>query len=613
MGTFELDINGKTYEVEAPDEGSALRALGLAPGAAPDEPKPDKWDRATFLPLAVNQRNEGALAVPGLIYEPLAAIGRLMSPEGKQTLATDPAGAIPDVMSAASVAVPGSLPRGGLTREAYQAAKKGDDALTAAFGPKAGPTELDARIAKFGAESERDKLLGAAERQGVDIPNYMATESQAAKRVAGGIKDIPLVGEPISKATANVAERLGARTGELADDLSRGATPQSAGTMSRDALADWLKTGSKIEIAHGYDMLDKVVKPDTKVALSNTQKRAAEITIKDIESATLDGQKVVDLVREAIKRPGGMTYSGIKELRTRVGDRLNGDIVEPGTSQKTLRSLYDALTKDLEESVYRSGIGKKGSSGKRALATWKEANRAAAEIYDRKEKIGEILGTAGDAKPQQVFERVLDLASSGRGGDIARLQLARNTMGPAAWSEIGAAAINRMGLDKNGRFSPARFTSDYGSKRYSDAAKVSLFGKEIKAHLDDIAAISQKWEQNQGFGNPSGTARSVSVVAGLASAWAHPMLLVAQIGTGAVLARTLSRPAGSQAAAKWAKAYADRAANPTPARDQIVKQMARTLAAEMARDGAGERDEIANRLATGGSSSDPQTPRDPVF
>lgn len=610
MAVFELEANGKSYEVEAPDMASAVKALGLPDAQGPSVPAPptaepnapEKWDRAMLLPLAVNQKNEGALAVPGLIYEPYAAAMRLMSPEGKANLAIDPSNSIPDALTAASAALPGTLPRGGLTRGAFQAAKKADDAATAAFGPKVNPTELDARIQKFGAAEPKPnaEMLDAAKRQGVEVPSYMASESLIGKRVAGGLRDIPVIGDPVAKATTKMADQIGERVGVLSNDLAPSATAQGAGTAARDSLVDWMKTGSRIEIEHGYDMLDKVIKPDTKMVLSNTQKRAAEMTIKDIESATPDGQRVIDFVREALQRPTGLTYTGLKELRTRIGDRLNGDIVEPGTSQKLLKGLYEALTKDLEQSVYQAGKGKRGSSGKRALATWQQANEAAKQIYDQKEKIGEILGTAGDARPQQVFERIIDLAGSGRSADLSRLQIARNTVGPDAWAEIGAAAISRMGLDKNGKFSPARFTSDYSAKKLSDEGKIALFGQKTKAHLDDLARLSQEWETNQRYGNPSGTARGASVVGAIVSAWANPLMLAAEIGTGVALARVLARPAGAEAVSRWAKMYAQRAANPSPAMDIAVRQAARVLAVELGHDSDEDARTIEDQLSTSG-------------
>lgn len=596
---------GKGLFDDIPVTGSPKRAGGLfddIPGPK-TAPPPRAAERATFLPFMVDEQGKGHLAVPGFIHGPYEAAKTLLSPEGQYRPGTQDERGVALGLEAASAAMPGTLPRGGLTREAYRAAKVADDAAAQAFGPKLNPTELDARIQKYGsvptAEAARNEVLGAAERQGVDVPRYMASDSLIAKRVAGGLRDIPIVGDAVANATTKMADQLGTKVGDVADGLAPNASPYGAGQSAKDALVDWVKSGSKVEIAHGYDIVDKLIKPDTKVELLNTRKRATEITLKDIESASEDGQKIIGLVRDAITRPGGLTYEGIKELRSRIGNRLSGDIVEPGTSQKLLKGVYESLTKDLEQAVYRSGVGKSGSSGKRAIAAWRSANDAASAVYDKISQLSDIVGMNGEAQPQRIFDGLMGLASSGSRGDAGRLHLAKQIMGPDAWNEVAAAKLSGMGLDKNGRFSPARFTSEYSSKKLTDEAKLALFGSDGKAVLDDLAKLSMEWERNSGFGNPSGTGRALSVMTGITSAWANPLLLVAEIGTGSVLARVLSKPASAKALNNWAKAYAQRAAKPSPATDLFARQASRALAIELADVGAGSVENISDALWRG--------------
>src|SRR5262249_53776170 len=138
---------------------------------------------------------------------------------------------------------------------------------------------------------------------------------------------------------------------------------------------------------------------------------AQGLTARDVASATQDGQKVIDLVREALQRPRGLTYEGLKELRTRVGERLFGEIApEAGTSARALNSIYSALTEDLRFGVQRAGIGKRGSSAQQALAAFDQATAEHARIKGIVKQLKNIVGTDGSASAERVFDRIAAMA-----------------------------------------------------------------------------------------------------------------------------------------------------------------------------------------------------------
>ena len=107
MPTFELSANGKTFEIDAPDQGAAVGAFqkmngGAAP-AAPTSPQPSITDAVTDIPAEIS-RTAGAnldtikagitdrgskgpieglmstgmalLAIPGLIASPITGAAR---------------------------------------------------------------------------------------------------------------------------------------------------------------------------------------------------------------------------------------------------------------------------------------------------------------------------------------------------------------------------------------------------------------------------------------------------------------------------------------------------------------------------------------------------------
>jgi hypothetical protein len=566
------------------------------PAASADKQGGKPKARGIFVPLAEGDDGTISAALPSVIHDPLEAAGKLLARAPVHpSEVTGEMGA--EGLTAATAAVPSTrfaIP----TREAVAAVNAADEAATKAFGPSGTPSGIPERWKdiKAAPPAEREAIVAAGARQGVSVPDFIASDSLIKKRVAGGLKDTPVIGDPVARATHDMAESLGRRATEIAEGMAPASNAEAAGSSARTAIGEWITTGSSREMAQGYDALDKVIKGDTLVPLQNTRRVAAEITAKDIESATSDGQRVISVVREALLRPPGLTYDGLKELRTRIGNRLSGDTVEQGTSAKLLDRLYGALSDDLRFGVQRAGMARKGSSGRAALEAFDKATAAAREIFRQRADLADIVGVKGDARPAQVFERIMTLAGSGSGADTARLLLAKRAMGEEAWRDVGAAAIARMGLDKNAQFSPARFTTDYGLKRLSESGKVALFGRETKEALDDIARLSQAWEQGARYGNPSGTARGIAVTAGLASFWTHPLLLFAELGSGLVLAHVLARPAGARSAERYMRAYTQHARHPSPATKAIVLQTARTLAGALAEQSQEDPRELAEKL-----------------
>jgi hypothetical protein len=528
----------------------------------------------------------------------------------------------PDNVSTGDVVELGTLGSGApgkmLTQEAKAGLKLSDEygshvihpGAKAGPGPKS-PTDFDLPPAhreaierEYGPPASqgvrpqitRDEVVAAGERQGVNVPRFIATDSLIPKRVAGGLQDIPVVGDMIKNANTKMAEDVGERVSAQASRFSPNANEQTAGATSRDAMSRWITGQSKRIVSREYDELDRFIRPDHKVPLSRTRVAAGHIVAKDIESATTDGQKVIELIREAINRPDGLTYDGLKHLRTTIGERLSGDLVEHGISHKTLDRLYAALSEDLRHGAGRAGIVKKGSNQQKAIDAFDNATRTAREVAGQREELASIIGAKGDVSPGLVFDRLTAMASAGSRGDIYKLQLARRAMGEDAWREVGAAAINRMGMDKNGQFSPARFTSDYGSKRMSEAGKEALFGRETKAALDDLTTLSAAWEQHQKFGNPSGSGRAITVMSAIGAAAASPWSWMvdagAAAGIGGGLSYVLSRPANAQATSRWARAMTQYLNDPTPGKKTLVAQAQARLVDALNDDGEKKPDVI---------------------
>lgn len=455
--------------------------------------------------------------------------------------------------------------------------------------------------AKPGETPLREETLRAAERINANIlpkdeplavPLAVASDAKAVQTVAGGLGTLPVVGGPLQKAAQEMTSQLGKATDEVAAQFGGGAaaSPFSAGSAAKDALTDWIKRGYRVATEEGYQELDKLIRQDTRIPLTNTQRVANELTDLDRISASTDGQRVIALVEEAITRPEGLNYRGLKELRTRVGERLFGDIApEAGTSARALDRIYAALSEDLRAVVRRGGIEKSGSSGRKALEAFEQANRKAAEIAEKRKLLKRIVGAEADAPAERVFDRLIQMAGPKGNADINRLVEAQRVIGPESWGEVASAVIARLGRDRDGNFSPARFLTDYG--KLSESGKDILFGGHVglKEALEDIATVSKKFEATLSkYGNPSGTGRAVATFGGIGTAIASPFHALASAIGGWTLAKLLARPATAKQVATYAKARLAVLGNPTTQRLQALNAAERALSASIARLNAGQ-------------------------
>lgn len=426
------------------------------------------------------------------------------------------------------------------------------------FGPKLPPNPRAA---------ERTAVVDAAKRQGIHIPEAAMPDRPQAMYAAGKLGQIPFLGTPLQRSAARTVDQLGDRLDEISGSPTRSFG--AAADQTRDALVNWQTGVSPARMTQMYDDVDNIIAQSKSrsvtTPLSNTMHTFREVLREMAEDTTTVDAQALRLVEDAVTRPGGLTYEGLKRLRTKeIGGRLSGSITpEPGTSQPALKRLYGALTDDLRMSVYRAG-------GPKALRAWEAANDFTREIKARQADIARIIGVRGQNSSSNIAHRLLDLATSKRGGNVELLQTARRAAaeggGAAAWEDLSAAAIQRLGRDPSsavGAFSPERMLTELGKyternpqtgqMRLTKGAEI-LFGRGAAMQLEDLRLISEAHRNLMRKGNPSGTGGVVSLGAFGTGMFAAPMTTLASVGGGRALSMLLARPAGREAITKWARA-----------------------------------------------------------
>lgn len=419
------------------------------------------------------------------------------------------------------------------------------------------------------------QVAEAAERLGVNLPRAVTSDSRATQQIGKIATNVPIAGQPLRQASQTAIQQLD----DASKNVSAGygaadANAATAGATLRSGLEDYIGPTTKARVEKLYDAVDNLVNQNALTPLQNTAAKVQEIVTRRGAAALPSESPAVSQVLDAIQRQQGLSYEGLKTLRTSVGEMMKSSNLPANISQGELKALYGALTKDLEGAVKNAG-------GNQALSAWQRANKYNTLVMERRENLNRLLNVKSD---EQLFNKVLNSASE-KGGDIKLLTQVRKALPADEWNELAAGVINRIGRDPEGKLTPDRFVTAYGN--LSQAGKSLLFrstGQSALANsLDDIALISSRFKQLNQYANPSGTAQSVIGGAGGFGILADPVTTISGIVSARVMSELLARPQSARSIAKWSNAYYNAAAKPTRATLQALQQANRVFADDIGR------------------------------
>lgn len=417
------------------------------------------------------------------------------------------------------------------------------------------------------AAADRLSTTGAP----VSVPRAVASDNMAVQQAGAAASNVPFAGTPLVKAAENTINQLGNKADEVAQGYGGGASVAQTGDTARGAIKDWITGESAANASKLYGEVDEFINPSVKTPLNATRDVVADIATKR-SAAGLSSGKATDAVLEAVQRSEGLTYEGVKTLRTSIGETLKGGILPEGVSGSELEKIYGALSKDLATSVQAAG-------GPKASSAFERANQYYRLISDRRESLAKIIGADGNAPAETVFSRLESMAGSTSRADISKLAQVRKTVGASDWNELASTIVSRLGRDIEGNFTPQRFITAYG--KLSPAGKDLLFksgGKsELANHLDDIAKVASRFKMLQKFANPSGTARAG--FGGLigTGAFIEPLSTLTTVLGGHAVARALARPAAAASIAKWSRANEALVRAPNAAKVAAINSASRNL------------------------------------
>lgn len=423
------------------------------------------------------------------------------------------------------------------------------------------------------------EVAQSAANIGVELPKAIASDSQLAKFTGQVLARAP-GGGPLQEGIKDAVTQTGEAVGRAAEMAGGSTDAATTGANFRAGIETHFKPVVKERVGQAYDEVTKLTDPNIRTPLDSTQGAIADITARRQASGEEDIGKAVKTVLGGATRPGGLTFEGVKDLRSRVGEMLDTGTFPEGMSQGELRRIYGSLSDDLQSAARNAG----GDAAVQALG---RANTMHKVVSDWKASLGKVLGT--DTRSDEgVAGAIMRLASNGPTADLKTLAKARSSVPSEVWQDVASTAISKLGRSRTGEWSPAQFRTDFNG--LSDRGKSLLFAsvgeRDLVPFLSDIAKVSQKFVDAGKLANTSGTAGhnaayaiGGAVITGvLHGSLIEPITAVTGVVGINMMSRLLATKATAASMARWSRAYDTLATNPTPSAQATFNIVSRNLA-----------------------------------
>jgi hypothetical protein len=351
---------------------------------------------------------------------------------------------------------------------------------------------------------ETQKLVSDASKMGIDIPNYLASEIPAVKSFAGAIKYFPISGAPIEKAAQNTMQQMG----KVAENIG-GVDPEVSGSIFGDAIKNWITKDSHDIADNYYTKVSNLMNNNVLTPLNNTASTAQQILSRRGAMNLDQPSGAVNTVFSAITNPNGLSYQGIKDLRSFIGRKLSSGVLPEDTDGAELKQIYGALSEDLNSAASNAG----GVQGKQAHDL---ANSIYNAISDKRKALLPLIGgEKAGASSEKVFSNILNAANKNTNvGNLEMLRQAKSVMNPEDWQTAVRGVVAQMGRDANGNFLPSQFIGGSGYNKLSEGGKDLLFGAPgtvARDNLDTLADVSNRFKDVSKYANTSGTAHAIAI------------------------------------------------------------------------------------------------------
>lgn len=444
------------------------------------------------------------------------------------------------------------------------------------------PSNALARVAgpRAAQQGERNALLQAADRQGVDLMPADVGGPITRRLTAAGAQ-APLSAGPIINAGKRVMEQSRSARDRIANDIGEALDVEGAGDAVRAGGQKFI-AATKAQADRYYDRAEKLAE-GAKIAPTRTLE-ALDRNIAQLreDPSALGGTHLAALekLRGAIG-DNQLSVAGIRSMRTRLRGQFLDDGLRSSDIQRRVGEVVDAASEDLTANLTEQGMESAASAFRRADTFYRGRVEAIDSFLDP------IIGK--DRGAEQVVQ-ALETASKSNG---RRLQGIMAALPADERTAVQATIISRLGVKKADAeaadFSLDVFLSQW--KAMTPRAKAALFPREARGSLDDLVKVAEGSKAAGAYANRSNTGGAIAgnlsvYVAG--GAWAPVsagLAALGQYGAGKMLAspgfaRWLARApkSGNQTATRTWVSRLPAAATQNPAlRGEIEKFQQRLL------------------------------------
>ena len=371
------------------------------------------------------------------------------------------------------------------------------------------------------------------------------TQEQIAKNIElyGKAGTIPTLGQAVEKPTIQALEtsvgrfpsgmeamrakgikqqaEVGKRVEELRTQLSQITEPVEAGKAIQKGFSEVFVPRARQTQKALYNRFDQYMPERTPINSDETMGKLYEFTNRlgnaspELQ-ASISNTQLTSLLGglEETKRlspSGEIPFNVLRDLRSWVGEKIATVDLAPDVPKAQWKSLYGALSKDLENAA--------AQQGPEAQAAFKKANVYTKKFHDTMDSIQSVIL---NKNPEDAYQAVISGANNGP----TKLREVFNAVPKDAQKAVSAAYISRMGKavaglqDETGDvFSTSKFLQNYG--KLDNTSRDILFGRfgsQFKKDMDVIAQVSNKIRESASIlANPSGTAGAVVGPATMAS------------------------------------------------------------------------------------------------
>jgi len=407
----------------------------------------------------------------------------------------------------------------------------------------------------------------------------------------------------MAKKGAEQQAQIGSKIEQISQELAPGATELSAGSKIKRGITDvFLPEARKIQ-NELYAKVDEYIPKNTEVDITNTRNLLNEITaplpgMKATSESSLLKNQVIDQLTSGLNIDtalgGGVPLSGLRELRSRIGEKLGQFQMDSNFPRAELLRTWGAITEDIGNVV--------AQAGPKAKQAFDEANAYTKKLHDKMDLLQPIIDKATP-------ERIFNAAMGGQRADTTILGTVMGALPQDAKREFVAAFLNKMGRavssaqDVAGNlFSTETFLTNWDKLR--GAPKELLFGnfgQSFKNDMDEIAkATSIMRSGSQQYRNPSGSAQkyvsAATIGGGIMALLTAPATLI-PVAKGAVIANLAARALTNP---KFVRLLAKRYDAPKSSIPAFIS----TLATQSERDNDQELKDIADGIRNQAVESD---------